>query len=110
MISEFITLTLSYVLVRMLEFSIHFRCFIDIVDKCTPIPDQLFNATYYEVGRLAFDFLPILLSRIKSLGGSNLHDVTPFLRSHPPFHLIKNDPLELEKVKAAQAIEEFLKV
>ena len=32
------------------------------------------------------------------------------LRSQPAFNLIKNDPLELEKVKATQAVEEFLKV
>ncbi|KIM44124.1 hypothetical protein M413DRAFT_375314 [Hebeloma cylindrosporum] len=30
------------------------------------------------------------------------------LRSHPPFYLIRNDPLEWEKVAAAQAIEKFL--
>ena len=39
-----------------------------------------------------------------------MHELTTCLRSHPPFYLIKNDPLELEKVKAAQAIEDFLKV
>ena len=39
-----------------------------------------------------------------------MHDVAACLRNHPPFNLIKNDPLELEKVKAAQAIDEFLKV
>ena len=66
--------------------------------------------TYYEVGKLAFDFLPILLSRIKALGGSQVHEITAFVRSHPPFYLIKNDPLELEKVKVVQAIKEFLKV
>jgi hypothetical protein len=68
------------------------------------------STTYYEVGKLAFNLLPILLSRIKALGGSKMHEVTAFLRSHPPFYLIENDPLELEKVKATQAIEEFLKV
>jgi len=51
-----------------------------------------------------------LLSRIKALGGSQVHEVTVLLQSHPAFDLIKNDPLGLEKVKAAQAIEEFLKV
>ena len=60
--------------------------------------------TYYEVGKLAFDLLPILLSRIKGPAVSQLHDILP------AFQLIKNDPLELEKVKATQAIEEFLKV
>ena len=39
-----------------------------------------------------------------------MDEVTALLRSHPPFYLINNDPLELEKVKATQAIEEFLKV
>jgi hypothetical protein len=66
--------------------------------------------TYYEVGKLAFNLLPILLSRIKALGGSQVHEVTVLLRSHPAFYLIENDPLEYEKVKAAQAVEEFLKV
>jgi len=65
--------------------------------------------SYYEVGKLAFVLLPILLSRIKPLG-EMVHNFTAFLRSHPPFYLIENDPLELEKVKATQAIEEFLKV
>jgi hypothetical protein len=68
------------------------------------------NTTYYEVGKLAFDLLPILLSRIAALGGSQVHEVTDLLRSHPAFYLIENDPLELEKVNATQAIEEFLKV
>ena len=67
--------------------------------------------SYYEVGRLAFVLLPILLSRIEALGlGGKMHEFTAFLRSYPPFYLIKNDPLELEKVKAMQAIEAFLKV
>ena len=39
-----------------------------------------------------------------------MHEVTVLLRSHPAFYLIKSDPLEFEKVKAAQAIEDFLKV
>ena len=39
-----------------------------------------------------------------------MHEVTAFLQSRPPFHLIEDDPLKLEKVKATQAIEEFLKV
>jgi hypothetical protein len=66
--------------------------------------------TYYEVDKLAFNLLPILLSKIKGLIRSEVHQITVFLRSHLPFYLIQNDPLELEKVKAAQAIEEFLKV
>jgi len=52
-----------------------------------------------------------LLSRIKSLGGSwQAYEVTVLLQSHPAFYLIKNDPLEFEKLNAAQAVEEFLKV
>ena len=58
---------------------------------------------------MAFNLLPILLSRIKALGESQVHEVTVLLR-RLLFPLIKNDPLELEKVKAMQAIEEFLKV
>ena len=68
------------------------------------------NTTYYKVGKLAFNILLILLSRIKAFGGSLVHKFTVFLRSHPPFYLIRNDPLESEKLKAMQAIEEFLKV
>jgi hypothetical protein len=86
------------------------RCFTDILYVHTKIPYEFQSPTYYGVGKLAFNLLPILLSRIKALGGSQVHEVTAFLRSHPPFYLIKNDPLELEKVKATQAIEEFLKV
>jgi hypothetical protein len=63
--------------------------------------------SYYEVGKLAFDLLPILLSRIQGQAVSQVHDI---LLDLPPFDLIKNDPLELEKVKATQAIQEFLKV
>ena len=75
----------------------------------TLIPTKL--TSYYEVGKLAFNLLPILLSRIKALGGSlQVHQVADLLRSQPDFYLIENDPLELEKVKAAQAIEGFLKV
>jgi hypothetical protein len=33
-----------------------------------------------------------------------------FLQNQPPFYSIKDDPLEWQKVKAAQAIEDFLKV
>ena len=80
----------------------------DIIDVHALIPGK--PTTHYEVGKLAFDLLFILLSRIKALGGSQVHRVTVFLQSRPPFYLIKNDPLELEKVKAMQAIEEFLKV
>jgi len=67
------------------------------------------GTTYYEVGKLALNLLPILLSRIKALG-SQVHEVTVLLRNYPAFYLIKNDPLELQKVKAVQAIEKFLKV
>ncbi|KIM44127.1 hypothetical protein M413DRAFT_443169 [Hebeloma cylindrosporum] len=67
------------------------------------------DVTYHKVGKLAFNLLRLLLSRIEILGGPEAHEVMVLLKSHPPFHLIKNDPLESEKVKAAQAIEEFLK-
>jgi len=68
------------------------------------------KTTYYVGGKLAFNLLPILLSRIKSLGGPHVHEVAVLLRSHPDFYLIENDPLELEKVKVVRAIEEFLRV
>jgi len=68
------------------------------------------NVTYYEVGKLAFDLLPIVLSKIQALGGSAAQKFAVSLRTYPSFYLIKSDPLELEKVKAAQAIEDFLKV
>jgi hypothetical protein len=74
----------------------------------TLIPTK--RTTYYEVGKLSFNLLPVLLSRIKARGGSQVHEVTVLLRSHPAFHLIKNDLLEFEKIKAVQAVEEFLKV
>jgi hypothetical protein len=93
----------------MLEFDS--RRFTDIANVHTRIPYEFNeNLTYYGVGKLAFNLLPILLSRIQALGGSRVHEVTAVLRSYPPLYLIKNDPLELEKVKATQAIEEFLKV
>jgi len=61
--------------------------------------------TYYGVGKLAFDLLPILLSKIKGLAVSQVHDI---LLALPFFYLIKDDPLGLEKIKATQAIKEFL--
>ena len=88
---------------------IYSRRFTDIVDISTLIP-AVEHTTYYEVGKLAFNLLLILLSRIKALRGSQVHEVTVLLQSHPALHLINNDPLELEKVKVAQAIEEFRKV
>ena len=84
---------------------IHFRRFIDIFDIDTWIP--LESVTYYEFGKLAFDLLPILLSRIEGPAASQVHDT---LLGFPTFDLIQNDPLGLEKVKATQAIEEFVKV
>ena len=66
--------------------------------------------TYYDVGKLAFNLLPTLLSRIRALGGLKTHEITDFLQSQPPFSLLENDPLESQKVKAMQAIEHFLKV
>ena len=88
---------------------IYFRRFIDIFDIYAIIP-LTEGTSYYEVGKLTFDLLPTLLSRIKALGGSQAHEVTVLLRSYPAFYWIKDDPLGLEKVRAAQAIEEFLKV
>ena len=98
---------------------IYSRRFIDIVHIHVLIPreddqsEALEDGTsFYEVGKLALNLLPILLSRIKALGGSQVHEVTVLLRNHPAFFCwIKlNDPLEFEKVKAARAIEDFLKV
>jgi hypothetical protein len=65
-----------------------------------------------EPGHLAFDLLPILLSRLEALGGSEVQEIANFLRYHPPsVHWIEDGRLEPEKVKAGQcAIEEFLKV
>ena len=86
------------------------RRFTDIVDIHTPIPEA-YGASYYDAGKLAFILLPILLSRIDIEAlGEKAHEFTAFLRRHPPFYSIKNDPLESEKVKASQAIEKFLKV
>ena len=68
------------------------------------------RTTYYDVGKLAFNLLPILLSKIEALGGSQVHEIIVLLRSHPAFYSIENDPLEFEKVKATQAIKEFLEV
>jgi hypothetical protein len=66
--------------------------------------------TYYKVGKLAFDLLPILLSRINALGGSQVHEVTDLLRSHPGFYSVKNDLLKFEKFKAGHAVEDFLQM
>ena len=63
------------------------------------------DTTYYAVGKLAFELLPILLSRLESLEGAEAHDLALCLRSHPPFYLIGDDLLGLEKAKAAQAIK-----
>jgi hypothetical protein len=68
------------------------------------------DTRYYEVGKLAFDFLPILLSRIKGPAVLQVHNI---LLGLPPFYFITNhprDPLALKKIKATQAIEEFLKM
>jgi hypothetical protein len=104
------------VLIRIVD--VDSRRFTDILDVHTKlryglggsISYQVETPTFYGVGKLAFNLLPILLSKIQALGGSRVHEVTALLRSHPSFYLIENDPLELEKVKATQAIEEFLKV
>jgi hypothetical protein len=93
----------------MLEF--HSRCFTDIANVHTKISYEFGSTTYYAAGKLAFNLLTILLSEIQARGGSTVwHELTALLRSHPPFYLVKNDPLELEKVKAMLAVEEFLKV
>jgi len=87
---------------------IHPRRFIHIVDKHTLSPPLImFGATYYEVEKLAFDLLPILLSRIDGPAVSKVHDI---LLDFPAFYWIRDDPLGSEKVKATHAIEEFLKV
>jgi hypothetical protein len=65
--------------------------------------------TDYEVGKLALDLLPTLLSRLRHLGGPGVQEISVILRNQPPFHFSENDRLELEKVKTMQAIEEFLK-
>ena len=53
------------------------------------------GTTFYEVGKLTFNLLPILLSRIKGLEESQVHEVTVLLRSDPAFYLIDNDPLSV---------------
>ena len=90
-------------------FEIHSRRFIDIVDIDATI-SLTDKTSYYEVGKLTFNLLATLLSRIKALRGSQMHEIMVLLQSYPAPYLIKNDPLGLEKVKAVQAIEEFLKV
>jgi hypothetical protein len=80
---------------------------VDVVDIHTLIP-LVEGTSYYEVGKLAFDLLPILLSRIE--GSTVSWQLHQFLLCLQPFYLIENDPLGLEKVKVMQAIEEFLKV
>ena len=55
-------------------------------------------------GKLAFNLLPIFLSKIKALGGLHMLEVRVLLQSHPAFYLIENDPLDYVKVKAVQAI------
>ena len=81
---------------------IHSRRFVDIHTRVSAE-----RMTYYGVGKLAFDLLPILLSRITGPAVSQVHDILLCLS---PFHLIKDDPLALEKGKATQAVKEFLKV
>jgi hypothetical protein len=72
----------------------------------TLIP-PLQGTSCYEVGKLAFDLLPILLSRIEGPAVLQVHDI---LLWHRPFYWIENDPLVWEKVRVMQAIKEFLKV
>ena len=99
--------------IHMLDSAI--RDFIDIVDLSIPARGHwpglgLKEVTYYEVGKLAFDLLSIFLSRLEALAVSGVQEISTLLRRHPPFRLLTNGPLELEKVKTAQAIENFLKV
>ena len=49
-------------------------------------------------------------SVIQALGGLKAREIAVFLQSRPPFGLTEDDPLESQKVKAAQAIDDFLKV
>jgi hypothetical protein len=85
---------------------IHSRRFVNIVDIHTLIlPVE--GTSYYAVGKLAFDLLPILLSKIEGPAVSQVHDI---LLWHRPFYWIENDPLVWEKVKVMQAIKEFSKV
>ena len=66
--------------------------------------------THYKACKLAFNLLPILLSRINALGGSQVHEVIVLLRGHPGFYSVKNDLLKFEKFKAAHAVEDFLQM
>ena len=68
--------------------------------------------SYYEIGKLALNLLPISLSRVEASRKSKVHTVMVSRRRRlrVAFYLIEDDPLEFEKVKAAQAVEEFLKV
>ena len=103
------------ILILMLE---PIRRFTDIANPHTELPLYLpaswtwdlrdTPTYYYAVGKLAFKLLPILLSRLESLEGAEVHDLALCLQSHPPFYLIEDDSLELEKAKAAQAIKRFL--
>jgi len=87
---------------------IHSRRFVNIVDIHTLIPPgNSEGMSYYKVGKLAFDLLPILLSRIKGPAGSQMYNILLWLR---PFYIINDDPLVWEKVNVTQAIKEFLKV
>ena len=86
-----------------------FRRFIDIVDIHTPILLEE-GMTHYKACKLAFNLLPILLSRINALGGSQVHEVIVLLRGHPGFYSVKNDLLKFEKFKAAHAVEDFLQM
>jgi hypothetical protein len=86
---------------------IHSRRSINFIHALIPLVEAM---SYHEVEKLAFNLLPILLSRIKALGGPQAYRIAVFLQSQPPFYLIENDPLEVQKAKATQAIEDFLKV
>ena len=69
-----------YTLIRAkLNAWIHSRHFLDVVDIHTVITRQC--TAYYEVGKLAFNLLLILLSKIKVLEGSKAHEIAAFLQS-----------------------------
>jgi len=89
---------IPYTLIRAdINTWIHSRRFIYVVN----------DTSYY---KLAFDHLPTLLSRVKVPPLLQMHDIILGL---PSLYSITNhpkDPLALKKIKAMQAIEEFLKV
>ena len=86
MISELIFFHLECALIPIPEPTL--RRFVDIANLDTEISflekglstiwpmSRHRNTTCYEVGKLAFDLLPVLLSRIEPLESPEVHDVT----------------------------------